>query len=452
MWNALHAWAVPGLALGLVLVGAYGAEPASAPRPWTPEQIMTQLQHYEDGKWVDPSGEKPSPREMLRRMQALSDQQLEKVMADPTKLGASIDELCLTEVVRRGGPHWESVLKSGLQDGAPAATAPDPLLEGSSNVTLLTALRRVQKKTDPLVILVTGKAEIKCHVGYLPVLMANLTNLDSERTQVKLELGGDYRGASRSNKWRIQVVDADGHVLPEREDEDMGGFVHFETLEYGESVPMRLPVAAYVDVSKPGTYTVTVLYHPFVRIGNVSSVDGLVCCHSLPLKMVVEPVKIETTDEEQNRAAALILKLPANGPLHILGGAYNEQAAGDFMPKDSPAAQLLQLEWKAVPELIRAVNGKTLNPTQRAWALGLLFSITDHNDPTQTPDVVGPFEYRYSGWVLYGGGPGMQSVSQKSVSMPEGKIDAKAQMEFARRWLVWIDQGYIAVIKPGTPR
>ena len=110
MWNALHAWAVPGLALGLGLVGAYGAEPASAPRPWTPEQIMTQLQHYEDGKWVDPSGEKPSPREMLRRMQALSDQQLEKVMADPTKLGASIDELCLTEVVRRGGPHWESVL------------------------------------------------------------------------------------------------------------------------------------------------------------------------------------------------------------------------------------------------------------------------------------------------------------------------------------------------------
>ena len=40
---------------------------------------------------------------------------------------------------------------------------------------------------------------------------------------------------------------------------------------------------------------------------------------------------------------------------------------------------------------------------------------------------------------------GAMSNSTQSKSVRTGNIDAKAQMEFAERWRVWVKEGYIQV-------
>ena len=119
----------------------------------------------------------------------------------------------------------------------------------------------------------------------------------------------------------------------------------------------------------------------------------------------------------------------------------------DFMPFDSPAAQLIRYEWKAVPELISAVNGHKLNPTQRAWALGVLYSITNQRNPMDGSGVIGAVEFRHSGWVKVGDLPGIgHAAAGESISIPFGQIDESKQLDFARGWTPWIEKGYIKLV------
>ncbi|HEY8746750.1 MAG TPA: hypothetical protein VIM11_02170 [Tepidisphaeraceae bacterium] len=387
----------------------------------------------------------------LRRMRVrgqqtlrqISDVLLENVL-DIVKVEGGFD-LCLTEIIRRGGAHWEEVLKTRY--AAEHASAKKTHFHPAKELLLLTAVRRVEKKPDPLVILIEGKSLLRNSIQYLPEITANLTNLDGEKLPIPVDVGGDYRGASRHNKWRIQLLDEQGRALPEREEFDMGGLGHSEVLEYAESIPLNLRLASYISIQKPGRYTATVLFHPTISIGLTADIEGLICCKSIPLTLVVEPITVRTSAVEQARAASLILKLPAQGPVKILGGAYNEK--DDFLAKGSAAAQLRQMDWKAVPELIAAVNSDKLNPTQRAWALGLLFGISDQYSPIDSPGIIGPFEYRHSGWISLGGPGSGRSVGQESMLVEAGTIDEKAQIEFARCWKPWMENEYIKVIKTG---
>ena len=149
----------------------------------------------------------------------------------------------------------------------------------------------------------------------------------------------------RHNRYRLEITDAAGRMLPEREEFDLGGFVGREVLRSHESYSMPLQIGAYVQIDKPGTYTMTVQYHPTASLAYLSSVNGLIYCQSMPIKLIVDPIEIETTDAEQARIAALILRLPDKGTVRILGGAYNADAAGSFMPKDSPAAEIQIAAW-----------------------------------------------------------------------------------------------------------
>lgn len=392
-------------------------------------------------------------RERLRKeIGALSDKDLEDTYAEVVRgktWMSTATDLLLSEMIARGGPRWEKVVQAQL-DGEIAADAKnEPVQPGHHgpiirDLVLLTALRRIQKADDPLPILIEGTSEISCKIGAAPTITANLTNLDRDKAIVFLTTGGDYRGAGRHNRYRLEITDAAGKVLPEREARDMGGFLNGTTLESHDSYPMRLPIDSYVQIDKPGTYTMVVQYHPSLSLAYLSNVDGLVCLHSKPIKLIVEPVEIETNDAEQADIAALIAKLPEKGTVKILGGSYDVAAAGNFLPKDTPAAQIQMKAWNSVPALIRAANNEKLKPTQRAWALGLLYAITSRNDPMGERGVLGPYDYRFSGWVsIQSGG----SYSQAEASSPGGSIDAAAQIKFAKRWQPWLENGSIQ-IKP----
>ena len=73
----------------------------------------------------------------------------------------------MLEIVHRGGEQWKKLLATRydklvrlIESPVPEASSPESFeRESLSNLDLLTALRRVQNRPDPLRILVAGKLE-----------------------------------------------------------------------------------------------------------------------------------------------------------------------------------------------------------------------------------------------------------------------------------------------------
>jgi len=398
-------------------------------------------------QWNNPgSKDNPSRKQILASLAKLSDPELEQVVDQSSGgwPGGAVD-LCITEIERRKGTYWEKALTARLA-GDLSSTQPTQTLRGLADISALTTLRRIQGKPDPFMILVEGKAEIHCTIADPLELMANLTNLDSERAAVDITTGGDYRGAGRSNRWRLDVTDGEGHLLPEIRTQDEGGILNGEHLTFGESIPNRIWVGRYVQIDRPGVYTMVVLYHPEISIALTASDEGLVCVRSIPIRISVDPVKIESSDAEQADCAALIKRLPNKGAVKLVTGGYDPRTP-EFFGEGTVEAQIAAMQWTAVPQLIRAANDVSLKPTQRAWVLALLYTITNFNDPTEARGVLGPFVSRPNGWTALRLPDG--KIITDSRSAGEGdSLDDKAQLEFAKVWKPWIERGYIQITQP----
>ena len=162
-------------------------------------------------------------------------------------------------------------------------------------------------------------------------------------------------------------------------------------------------MADYVDVfscpvrTRCRFCTTTRLRSPTVR-----AIEGLVVCKSLPLKLTVSPVEVEITAEGRQAVRGDIHRLPTAGPVKILGGVYHKNVH-DFIAPESPCGKLLGLSWKAVPDLIDAALDPQLDHGRRAQVLAILFSVTHQHDPRGVPGILGPYEYRDSGWRAMGG-------------------------------------------------
>lgn len=405
-----------------------------------------------------------------QELRSFSDDELREALRESNGK-AEEQETLLTEVIRRGGEQWELCLRALIDDQKARSDKwkqysigriqgqktrhdkPVPKVEvrqppdfvSDRYIALLTALRRIQNKPDPLTVLIAGKLTVNCKIGSLPTMHVLLTNLDVDRGPVAIQDGGDYR-SGRLARWRFVVRDASGHELPQKMPRGPmgGGISSDDILEYGESWTVRLRMADYVDVFVPGQYTVQILYHDEIAVADREHVDGLIVCRSLPLRLIVDPIEVEISQKGRQAVRRYIRALPTAGPVKILRGPFNERAH-DFISPDSSCGRLLALGWGAVPDLIEAAIDPQLDPARRAQVLAILFSVTSHNDP-QLKGVLGPYEYRGSGWTFMGEPTdGAMSNSTQSKSVRTGNIDAKAQMEFAERWRVWVKEGYIQV-------
>jgi len=408
-----------------------------------------------------------------QEVRSFSDVELLEALREANGEDKERDNL-LTEIVRRGGKQWERELR-GLVDGQKSQCEKweqylSGLIKGQNAqhektdpqgvvrlpphhvpdryVALLTALRRLQNKPDPLTVLVAGKATVNCKKGALPVVQVLLTNLDVDREPVTIQSGGNYR-SGRLARWRFVVRDASDHELPQNMSLGlMGGGISGERiLEYGESWTARLRMADYVDVFVPGQYTVQILYHDEIAIANCENVDGLIVSRSLPLKLTVDPIEVEITKKSRQAVRKHIRSLPATGPIKFLRGPYSERVH-DFIAAESSCGRLLALGWDAAPDLIEAALDPQLDPVRRAQILAILFSVTSQNDP-RVRGVLGPYEYRDSNWMFLSEpideAPFAMSGGTHSKSVRTRNIDVEAQMRFAEQWRVWIGEDYIRV-------
>ena len=342
--------------------------------------------------------------------------------------------------------------------------SPAPSLERAmdiprlSNLHLLTALRRVQKKPDPLRILVAGKLKRGYSLQEKPRFTLLLTNLDEEKQPVTgFTVGGDYR-TGRLARWRFEVRDEKGRLLPIIGPGLLmgGGLGHWETLEYGESWKAELPLESYVHISAPGKYTLRVFYHNREEIVDRQDISDLLTSHSPDIALEVAPISVSVTDEQRRNARKWISQLPDAGPVRMAIGGIVE--CKDFLDPDSPAGRLQRMYNSALPDLIDGALDPSLKPGQRAWVLGLLFAITGHNDPRGVPDdlsagreLLGSYEYT--------GGRGMGSTrlwvadsyeyssEAGSGSFRGGKINPEKQRAFAEKWRVWKTNGYYTLQK-----
>jgi hypothetical protein len=390
--------------------------------------------------------------EAVEKVKSFTDQELKqslgKLLSGSRFRDDPLYEPCLSEIVRRGGKAWEAFLNARLEalnkKEFKVTEDSDSTEPGRYfNLELLTALRRVQKEPDPLVVMLDVKGPLEANPLSLPRLKVAIKNVDSQKADIGFRDGGDYR-SGRQARWRIVSRNEKGTELPEKELSGIivaGGMFRDGILNYEKSWKTELDVRSFVGTCQPGKYSLEVLYHNTREIADASDISGLIVARSKPIVLVVRPLVIEITSAERKQVAQWISALEANKRLKIVAGTYGEWAH-KFVAPTTPEGRILGAGLKAVPVLVESLVDNSLSDNKRAWILTLLFSATGENDPREPTGALGSYDYQVAGWQIWGGSPGEEKSGGLGYSDEGsswgGKIDRQAQDKLTETWSDWL--------------
>jgi hypothetical protein len=358
-----------------------------------------------------------------------------------SKTPGSEDERQLAEAARRGGEAWKKVLverhKAYLALREKPAEKDDFRRCFSCDLNLLTALRRIEKKPDPLRVLITGKHKRSHSLRDRLEFSAVVINQDADKAIIhSLTKGGNDR-SGRLERWRFEIRDEKGEMLPFIDHFAFGGggISTTQDLEFGESWEVKLPLRNYVLIDKPGKYKLRLQYHDRAEIAESKNIEDLFTAQSEDIELEIDPIVVHVTEAERKQAREWIAKLPEEGPVKILMDGVVESPKD--LPPDSPPGHLQRMYTDAIPDLIDAALDPDITPGKRAWVLGLLTGITGHNNPCGGflggADILGSYEYRSMG--ARGSGT--------------GNVDPKKQKAFAEKWRPWKTDEYFKIVKLG---
>ncbi|HEY2369421.1 MAG TPA: hypothetical protein VGH87_23650 [Polyangiaceae bacterium] len=167
----------------------------------------------------------------------------------------------------------------------------------------------------------------------------------------KIEVGGDYRGSSRSLRFKVQVRDASGALVadPDPEPMNFGGIGYSPEIAPGKRWCQSLPLMRYARIEAPGTYTIT-------------------ATHDLGWKGETPPMGTATvklvmpTAAQADAVVANMASLPAdpNGSAGKVSIEYQDFSTPRFN------AYVLPLGARAKAGDARAIDGLTWTPTEEA--------------------------------------------------------------------------------------
>lgn len=277
--------------------------------------------------------------------------------------------------------------------------------EHEANLELLTALRRLQNRPDPLGVFVTGFDPYSIvEWPDMPVLSISLRNIDTLQESVGFRFGGSAR-SGRAERFRCEVRNTStGEVLPLLSPPSFigGGQYHTGELKFSEGCHITLRLEDYVPQLDVGDYTVSVLYHNQEEIADRKFLDGLICNRSREYPFSVSKRTIYQTPEAAATMSALLKTVDRSQQVRIVEGEYGPWAT-EFIAADSPVGRLLAAGWEAVPALLNELDDESQTTMGRAHTLALLFSITHQVDPRgdrewftyfpQEKSAIGPFEF-----------------------------------------------------------
>ncbi len=351
-------------------------------------------------------------------------------------------DAALREMIRRGGREWEEYLAEKLDDLEPVHG------DRLRNLELLTALRRVQKRPDPIRIVVRASDDLEATFPEMPVLEVALTHADSLGREVEIQSGGDH-GGGRQERWRFEVQDAQGRILPVREIRGYmvgGGVTGSRNLRPGDSWETDLDMGKFIPPLEPGEYTFKVQYHDQFCIAPLQDISGLIVCESKPFKLTIEPRTIRLTQGDRKASEGLIERLEDRRQIKVLACGYSGESE-NFIEPLSPEGMLLSKGWQSVPFLFEALLQESLTPHRRAWIFALLFSITGQRDPRYDEDMrgsdrglLGDFDTSEVPWRLSFRSKGNRLNWGMGFSLPRtvcGTICLEEQLAFEREWIAW---------------
>ena len=429
----------------------------AADEPPTPETEVSDLSlsHLCD----DPFGEQLDKR--VRRLRELTDADLRVEFAKSTRVRPEL----LAEVIRRGGRSWQVELErryaAKRNSRRKLKEKQDQLLTMNEELLLLSALHVMDERPMPVGIAIADEKTIDVVWPEMPVIEVVFVNQHPDREPVVWEEGGNYRHGRRESLG-FDVTDDEGQVMPVVVPRFMrGGMIHHVELKPGEQWRQQVPLASFCKNLVPARYHVRATYAFGYYLGCIQDKSNVFTIRSEPLLLTVRPREVTVTPAQQNAVREQLTQLelsepfpnapPANtvsrlldlfsgrppAPLRFIDGRYDPEKHNAFIAPESPAGQLLQLGWIAVPAMIEALEDEQVHSDKRGWLLGLLYSITGFNDPRSTDvpaGVLSTYEYKTArGWqVAHSKGSG--SFGLGGDGRVERTVNLENQLRFAKRW------------------
>jgi len=139
-------------------------------------------------------------------------------------------------------------------------------------------------------------------------------------TPFSISSGGDYRGGTRSNRFKISARDTAGHLVPDPDpvQRSMGGMVGSQTLAPGQTWYETLSLLAFCRFEAPGDYNVS-----------ASHDLGWQATPARPLPIATLKIRLKMPSPEEARTIVEALeKMPPNSG--VLVGTKNTQPWPDY--------------------------------------------------------------------------------------------------------------------------
>lgn len=419
----------------------------------------------------EPAREEPGAFELVKRL----DEQIKRRYRGSPEADTDDLEIALNKLIKMGNKGEKALERKVRADAARRAEleklrddedhngvlGPEEASELerlSTNLELLTALRRIQKKGDPISIQLIAAKELLAIPGKLPRFSAKLKSVDVEKMPVWLSLGRDFHGTPREAQWRFEVKDAAGKILPVRENKDLfrirTGSRSTGWLKSGDHIDTYLRLSEFVDIPEPGEYTVTLLYHsqlPIADYKNETDLKDLIIFRSQSIKLTVSKgrkLTIKTGKGDRKKAAALISELPEKGIVKVVGGVYHD---GDFefVKPESAAGKILTMNWRAVPALLDGLSDERISRHQKAWVLSLLYTITAEEELNPLHTEALPHHAGRAGKLDLGGvtvvALPLNAAEAGKIELDEsnsesGEVNWVAQDELIKKWMEYRDR------------
>lgn len=419
---------------GVAMMGTSDSTATELDRQTSPQISNVQPTPASQGMIDDES--QNGRTELLKRLRKSSDDQLQEKLSDLLRSKSFVYQFeyepILTEIVFRGGEDWARFLTQELNElnqRVFVSESGNPQLDTRGdqyNLELVTALRRIEGKPDPLSVEVELPDSHSLTPFNLPKIVVRIKNRDTQ--DLGVQIGGNYR-SGRQTRWLAELTGAKANGRVIKRFGMGGGISTMRFLKPGDSWETELILRHIVEVDVPGEYQLEVKYSNQQTILNEDSTTGLIVFSSEPKKLVVLPAAIENDSKIDERVAELVKAFDDAVLPHVIDGIYGDWSA-EFLPERSPQSEICKIGLNAVPELIRQLDQK--DPTSRAKILGLLYSITGQKDP-RYPGVIGEYQYVAAGWEMRNS----VQVSQNSGQVDSGPIELAAQEQFINAWNDW---------------
>ncbi len=202
-----------------------------------------------------------------------------------------LPDFYLSQIIGRGGAALEARVRDRIKKRSPVRGMEQYYPQGAlclyrmpeyGQLELLTALRRIERRPDPLTV------EVEVGGPEQDILTVRLVNTDPDRLTYLIQRGGDNRGP-RMERFNVEVRDARNEILDTRfETNNFGGLSGAMPLPPGKSITDSFKLADYARMpTAPGEYTIVVHYHNVLQIANLTDLHELVTSRSKPIVVSV---------------------------------------------------------------------------------------------------------------------------------------------------------------------